>query len=132
MPIAPPGARRTAPRRSRRSASAISSSSTRTKRPRWRGPPRLSGAGTELQSPVHALRQSTRHPRPPEFDTLAAQGKAIAGSPETVLNYLRAESARANVNYLVVQIAFGDLTPAEIARSVDLFARHVMPGIRDG
>jgi alkanesulfonate monooxygenase SsuD/methylene tetrahydromethanopterin reductase-like flavin-dependent oxidoreductase (luciferase family) len=73
-----------------------------------------------------------RHPRPPEFDTLAAQGKAIAGSPRKVLDYLRAESARANVNYLVVQIAFGDLTPTEITRSVDLFARHVMPGIRGG
>jgi alkanesulfonate monooxygenase SsuD/methylene tetrahydromethanopterin reductase-like flavin-dependent oxidoreductase (luciferase family) len=73
-----------------------------------------------------------RHPRPPEFDALAAQGKAIAGAPETVLAYLRAESAKAAVNYLVVQIAFGDLTPPEIARSVDLFARHVMPALRGG
>ena len=71
-----------------------------------------------------------RHPRPPEFDALAAEGKAIAGTSKQVLDYLRAASAEAGVNYLVVQIAFGDLTPAEIARSVDLFSRHVMPALR--
>jgi alkanesulfonate monooxygenase SsuD/methylene tetrahydromethanopterin reductase-like flavin-dependent oxidoreductase (luciferase family) len=71
-----------------------------------------------------------RHPRPAEFDAIAADGKAVAGTPQQVRDYLRAAVAESGVNYLVVQIAFGDLTPAEIARSVELFARDVMPALR--
>jgi hypothetical protein len=34
------------------------------------------------------------------------------------------------VNYLVGQFCFGDLTEAEVGRSVDLFARDVMPALK--
>lgn len=68
-----------------------------------------------------------RHRRPPEFDAMAAQGRAVAGDPDTVAAFLAERLAVAEANYLVGQMAFGDLTPEETTRSVELFARHVMP-----
>lgn len=67
------------------------------------------------------------HPRPPDFDALAKDGKGIAGTPKTVEAFLRSELAESGANYLVGQFAFGDLSLAESLRSVELFARHVMP-----
>lgn len=71
-----------------------------------------------------------RHPRPADFDSMIARGNAIAGTPDTVLRFLRAAAETSAVSYLVGQFAFGDLTPAETARSVSLFADHVMPALR--
>jgi hypothetical protein len=36
----------------------------------------------------------------------------------------------AGTNYFVGQFAFGDLTIAEVLRTVDLFTREVMPVLR--
>jgi alkanesulfonate monooxygenase SsuD/methylene tetrahydromethanopterin reductase-like flavin-dependent oxidoreductase (luciferase family) len=69
------------------------------------------------------------HPRPPEFDALAASGQGVAGSPETVRRFLGSQLELSGANYLVGQFAFGDLTLAESLRSVELFTRHVMPAI---
>jgi alkanesulfonate monooxygenase SsuD/methylene tetrahydromethanopterin reductase-like flavin-dependent oxidoreductase (luciferase family) len=70
------------------------------------------------------------HQRPAEFDGMAATGKAIAGSPATVLPVLERELAVSQADYLVGQFAFGDATYAEVRRSIDLFAEHVMPALR--
>jgi alkanesulfonate monooxygenase SsuD/methylene tetrahydromethanopterin reductase-like flavin-dependent oxidoreductase (luciferase family) len=67
------------------------------------------------------------HPRPPEFDKMMERGQAIAGSPDTVTKFLRAELDESATNYLVGQFAFGDLSLAESVRSVELFNQHVMP-----
>jgi len=64
------------------------------------------------------------------FDKLVAQGQAIAGSPDTVRAYLAAQLADNGANYLVGQFCFGDLMLDEMLRSVELFAAHVMPGLR--
>jgi alkanesulfonate monooxygenase SsuD/methylene tetrahydromethanopterin reductase-like flavin-dependent oxidoreductase (luciferase family) len=64
------------------------------------------------------------------FDQLIGQGQAIAGSPKTVRAFLAAQLADSGANYLVGQMAFGDLTLAEMLRSVELFARDVMPALR--
>jgi hypothetical protein len=37
----------------------------------------------------------------------------------------------AGAGYFVGQFAFGDLTLAETSRSVELFAKEVMPALRD-
>ena len=71
-----------------------------------------------------------RHLRPPEWDGIAAEGRAIAGSPETVTAFLKDAMAEAGANYLVGQYAFGDMTYAEMASSVELFAAEVMPALR--
>jgi alkanesulfonate monooxygenase SsuD/methylene tetrahydromethanopterin reductase-like flavin-dependent oxidoreductase (luciferase family) len=67
------------------------------------------------------------HPRPPEFDKMMEQGQAVAGSPDTVTKFLRAELDESATNYLVGQFAFGDLSLVESVRSVELFNQHVMP-----
>jgi len=67
------------------------------------------------------------HPRPATFEGLAEAGQGVAGAPATVAAFLRRELAETGSNYCVCQFAFGDLSEAEIRRSVELFARDVMP-----
>jgi len=68
-----------------------------------------------------------RHQRPANFDGMAAQGRAIAGSPATVAAFLEDRITVSSASYLVGQHVFGDLTPDEATRSVELFASDVMP-----
>jgi alkanesulfonate monooxygenase SsuD/methylene tetrahydromethanopterin reductase-like flavin-dependent oxidoreductase (luciferase family) len=65
-----------------------------------------------------------------DFDVTFSGMRGIAGSPQTVIGKLRDEIETAGVNYLVGQFCFGDLTEAEVGRSVDLFARDVMPALK--
>jgi hypothetical protein len=60
------------------------------------------------------------------------QGQAIAGSPSTVAAFLKPQIADSGVNYLVGQMAFGDLTLDEMLRSIELFSAKVMPALRGG
>jgi alkanesulfonate monooxygenase SsuD/methylene tetrahydromethanopterin reductase-like flavin-dependent oxidoreductase (luciferase family) len=76
--------------------------------------------GTQPASTLHAK----------DFDALVAQGQAIAGSPSTVTKFLKPQLADSGANYVVGQMAFGDLTLDEMLRSVELFARDVMPALR--
>jgi alkanesulfonate monooxygenase SsuD/methylene tetrahydromethanopterin reductase-like flavin-dependent oxidoreductase (luciferase family) len=71
------------------------------------------------------------HPRPPEFDAMVERGQAIAGSAGTVAAFLRRELEESGANYLVGQFAFGDLSLAECLESIELFAREVMPELRE-
>jgi alkanesulfonate monooxygenase SsuD/methylene tetrahydromethanopterin reductase-like flavin-dependent oxidoreductase (luciferase family) len=65
--------------------------------------------------------------RPPTFDAVIETGTGIAGSPTTVAATLSQQIAESGANYLVCQMAFGDLTYDEMLRSVKLFADGVMP-----
>ena len=65
-----------------------------------------------------------------DFDTLVTQGQAVAGSPSTVAAFLKPQIADSGANYVVGQMAFGDLSLAEMLRSVDLFGAEVMPALR--
>ncbi len=67
-----------------------------------------------------------RHSRPPEFDTIAEDGRAFAGTPEGTAEYVKKQLAESGANYFVGQFAFGDLTLEETLRSVALFAGEVM------
>lgn len=64
---------------------------------------------------------------PESFDDLQALGTAIAGSPQTVRDFIKADIATAGGNYFVPWLAFGDMTLAEAQHSVELFAKEVMP-----
>ena len=75
----------------------------------------------------HGIAQ--QHPRPAEFDALAARGQGFAGSPASVTAWLADQLAATGTNYVVGQFAFGDLRPDEFRHSVELFARHVMPAL---
>jgi alkanesulfonate monooxygenase SsuD/methylene tetrahydromethanopterin reductase-like flavin-dependent oxidoreductase (luciferase family) len=68
--------------------------------------------------------------RPDNFDLLMQNGLGIAGTPEKVLEFLAAQLQDSGANYLVGQLAFGDLTLDEMLRSIALFAGEVMPALR--
>ena len=67
---------------------------------------------------------------PESFDQLAALSTAVAGSPQTVRDFIAAEIETTGANYFVPWLAFGDMTVEEALHSVDLFAREVMPAFR--
>jgi alkanesulfonate monooxygenase SsuD/methylene tetrahydromethanopterin reductase-like flavin-dependent oxidoreductase (luciferase family) len=71
-----------------------------------------------------------RHLRPPEFDAIAEDGRAFAGTPESVAEYVERQMTEAAANYFVGQFAFGNLTQEETLRSIGLFASEVMPMLR--
>jgi alkanesulfonate monooxygenase SsuD/methylene tetrahydromethanopterin reductase-like flavin-dependent oxidoreductase (luciferase family) len=70
------------------------------------------------------------HQRPADLETLIKIGQGIAGSPNTVSEFLKAQMTESGANYLVGQFAFGDLSLSEILCSLELFTRHVMPELR--
>jgi alkanesulfonate monooxygenase SsuD/methylene tetrahydromethanopterin reductase-like flavin-dependent oxidoreductase (luciferase family) len=65
-----------------------------------------------------------------DYRTAIEQGKAIAGSPETVADYLADQLALTRANYFVGQFAFGDLTLDETLKSVELFKDRVAPALQ--
>src|SRR6266853_5050016 len=68
--------------------------------------------------------------RPLEFDAIVEDGRAYAGTPEGVAEYVQGQVAEAGANYFVGQFAFGDLALEETLRSVGLFAAEVMPMLK--
>ncbi len=64
---------------------------------------------------------------PEDFAVLQKHGDAIAGTPAQVRDYIAREIEATGVNYYVCDFAFGRMTQEEAMRSVDLFAREVMP-----
>jgi alkanesulfonate monooxygenase SsuD/methylene tetrahydromethanopterin reductase-like flavin-dependent oxidoreductase (luciferase family) len=68
---------------------------------------------------------------PPEIDGQIADGRAVVGTPEQVLQSLRGQIAESGANYLVTRFAYGDMTLGESLRSLELFQGHVMPALRE-
>jgi alkanesulfonate monooxygenase SsuD/methylene tetrahydromethanopterin reductase-like flavin-dependent oxidoreductase (luciferase family) len=66
-----------------------------------------------------------------EFEVLRHHGVGFAGTPAGARDYIAAQAAGSGINYFVCDMAFGDITPAEAARSVELFAREVIPAFAD-
>ena len=67
----------------------------------------------------------------PGSDEAFADGRLVAGSPETVLRVLREQLSGTPYNYLIGQFAFGDLTLGQTQASVHLFIDHIMPALHD-
>src|SRR5262245_33634159 len=67
---------------------------------------------------------------PDDFDTLQARGMAIAGTPETVRHFVAATAAATGITYFVADLVFGSIPFDAATRSVELFAREVMPKFR--
>jgi alkanesulfonate monooxygenase SsuD/methylene tetrahydromethanopterin reductase-like flavin-dependent oxidoreductase (luciferase family) len=72
------------------------------------------------------------HARPPQFSGMIADTRGLCGSPRTVTEIIRKQMSEAGANYFVGQFAFGDLTLDETLHSIDLFAREIMPALRNG
>lgn len=64
---------------------------------------------------------------PKTFDDLTALGTAVAGSPQTVVDFVASDIEATGANYWTPWLAFGDMTLPEALHSVELFAGKVMP-----
>ena len=64
---------------------------------------------------------------PPDFETVLEHGDAVAGTPETVRDFIAHEVEATGVNYYVCDFAFGTISHEDAMRSIELFAREVMP-----
>ncbi len=74
-----------------------------------------------------ALHGNDRYSGRVDFDRLVEQGLILVGSPATVRGQLERCMAAAGGNYFAGTFAFGSLSGDQIMRSLDLFAREVMP-----
>ena len=66
---------------------------------------------------------------PADFEPALDGGYIVAGSASTVRERLKHDNAVAGINYCLCRMAFGDLSFEESSRSVELFAREVMPAL---
>jgi alkanesulfonate monooxygenase SsuD/methylene tetrahydromethanopterin reductase-like flavin-dependent oxidoreductase (luciferase family) len=64
-----------------------------------------------------------------DFDNAVAEGHMLAGSPATVARQLSEYVDKTQANYLQGAFAFGSFSREQILRSIDLFAREVMPRV---
>ena len=68
---------------------------------------------------------------PDDFDTLVANGGAIAGSPGTIGDRVRHMTNEAGANYFISQFSFGDLCQEEVAHSIGIFAGEMLAASRE-
>ena len=66
---------------------------------------------------------------PERYEEAEAQGRAIAGTPDKVRDFLQRTIDDAGLNYMLCRFAFGDITGDEALNSIDLFTRKVMPDL---
>ena len=75
-----------------------------------------------------------RHGRTPmhwgldtKFSELVEMERSFAGSPKSVARFLEQQHRATGANYSVLRFSFGDMSFAEMSRSIELFASKVMP-----
>lgn len=71
--------------------------------------------------------QADKYPLRLDFDRLVDDGKVLCGSPATVRKVLGRHLERSGANYFLGSFAFGSMTFEQTKRSLELFAREVMP-----
>jgi alkanesulfonate monooxygenase SsuD/methylene tetrahydromethanopterin reductase-like flavin-dependent oxidoreductase (luciferase family) len=67
-----------------------------------------------------------------DFDDLESRDIVIAGSPSTVRERVQQAIDETGVNYFCPIFAWGDLTPEQVMRCMELFVDDVMPNLRPG
>lgn len=70
------------------------------------------------------------HGKRPGYSEALADGRLVAGRPETVARILGDQLGGTPYNYVIGQFVFGDMTLRESQTSVQLFTDHVMPALR--
>jgi alkanesulfonate monooxygenase SsuD/methylene tetrahydromethanopterin reductase-like flavin-dependent oxidoreductase (luciferase family) len=63
---------------------------------------------------------------PTNFAALEQIGYGVAGSPATVRDYIAKLERATGINYLLCQMAFGDMKFSDATHSIELFAKEVM------
>jgi alkanesulfonate monooxygenase SsuD/methylene tetrahydromethanopterin reductase-like flavin-dependent oxidoreductase (luciferase family) len=64
---------------------------------------------------------------PEDFVDWHNAGAGFAGTPARARDYIAAQAQDAGINYFAADLAFGDITFEEASRTVDLFAREIIP-----
>jgi alkanesulfonate monooxygenase SsuD/methylene tetrahydromethanopterin reductase-like flavin-dependent oxidoreductase (luciferase family) len=64
-----------------------------------------------------------------EYETARSVGALVVGSPERVVDELAAQVEISGVNYVLTEIAFGDLAHEDEMASLDLFIDQVKPAL---
>jgi alkanesulfonate monooxygenase SsuD/methylene tetrahydromethanopterin reductase-like flavin-dependent oxidoreductase (luciferase family) len=67
---------------------------------------------------------------PGDFDAMAADELAFAGSPDDMAEMLRSHLDRTGANYFAGQFVFGDITADEGRHSIELFSKSVIPALQ--
>ena len=65
----------------------------------------------------------------PTYEEAHQGGQVVAGTAERVRNELMTQAKLLSFNYLLAQFAFGNLSHTQEMKSLDLFARQVMPAL---
>jgi alkanesulfonate monooxygenase SsuD/methylene tetrahydromethanopterin reductase-like flavin-dependent oxidoreductase (luciferase family) len=68
---------------------------------------------------------------PETFEEAEVEGRAVAGPPDKVRDFLQREIDAGGLNYLLCRFAFGDIAADEALHSLDLFASRVMPDLHE-
>jgi alkanesulfonate monooxygenase SsuD/methylene tetrahydromethanopterin reductase-like flavin-dependent oxidoreductase (luciferase family) len=66
-----------------------------------------------------------------DFTEWHDKGGAFAGTPDEALAYLRQQQELAGIDYVAVDLAFGDTSYAESAQTAELLAKEVAPALAD-
>jgi alkanesulfonate monooxygenase SsuD/methylene tetrahydromethanopterin reductase-like flavin-dependent oxidoreductase (luciferase family) len=90
--------------------------------PSWRGNMERLWAKYDVPFPLGAS-------LPKAWDALQEHGHAIAGTPAQVRDYIATQLDESGATYCCCDFAFGQMTLAEALRSVELFAREIMPAL---
>ena len=64
---------------------------------------------------------------PRGYDAAIAAGQLVCGAPDTVRARIEQDVRACGANYLVTRLSFGDMSVAEVLRSVNLMEREIMP-----
>lgn len=64
------------------------------------------------------------------FDDLYEWGSCY-GTPERVVERIKQYVARAGTNHWLAEMKFGGMPHDKAMKSMELFARHVMPALKD-
>jgi alkanesulfonate monooxygenase SsuD/methylene tetrahydromethanopterin reductase-like flavin-dependent oxidoreductase (luciferase family) len=68
---------------------------------------------------------------PETFEEAEAQGRAVAGTPEKVREFLQRTIDDCGLNYILCRFAFGDMARDASLNSIELFSRQVMQDLRE-
>jgi alkanesulfonate monooxygenase SsuD/methylene tetrahydromethanopterin reductase-like flavin-dependent oxidoreductase (luciferase family) len=65
------------------------------------------------------------------IDTLDRERLILVGAPDKLIELVRWSQEYYGLNYLLLEVGQGGLPHAEVMRSLERFARHVMPLFRN-
>jgi alkanesulfonate monooxygenase SsuD/methylene tetrahydromethanopterin reductase-like flavin-dependent oxidoreductase (luciferase family) len=66
------------------------------------------------------------------FDRVEEDGLLVTGSPDTVIRKIREQQAALGVGIFLTYLPFGTLEPKHAMKSLELFAKEVLPVVKQG